>query len=270
MASFNQENKNKINNKALYNIAYGLYVVTCNDKEKDNGLIVNTVTQVASDPMRIAVSISKQNYSHDVIRETKKMNVNALTTETPFRIFEKFGFQSGRSVNKFENTNVTRLENGLVILSKYINSYMALEVEQYIDLDSHGMFICNVIEAEVISTVSTMTYEYYQKNVKLKPEIKKEVKGYVCTVCGYVYEGEELPSDIVCPLCKHGADAFEKIGEKKNTEYKKYVCCICGCVYDEENGLPSEGIPAGTKYEDLPDNFQCEVCRVGKENFFLE
>lgn len=262
--------QNKINKKALYNIAYGLYVITCNDGKKDNGLIVNTVIQVTSDPMRIAVTINKQNYSHDVIKETGKMNVNCLTTEAPFSLFEKYGFQSGRDVNKFENTKFNRLENDLIILSEYINSYMALQVEQYIDLGSHGMFICDVLEADVVSSKTTMTYEYYQKNVKPKPEAKKESKGYVCTVCGYVYEGEELPSDIVCPLCKHGADAFEKIGEKKNTEYKKYVCCICGCVYDEERGIPSEGIPAGTKFEDLPDNFQCEVCRVGKENFFPE
>ena len=264
--------QNKINKKALYNIAYGLYVVTCNDNTKDNGLIVNTVTQVANDPMMVAVAISKQNYSHEVIKETGKMNVNCLTTEAPFSVFEKYGFQSGKTVNKFENTKVNRLDNGLVILSEYINSYMALEVEQYVDLGSHGLFICKVLEAEVVSSASTMTYEYYQKNVKPKPETKKETKGYVCTVCGYVYEGDELPEDIICPLCKHGADAFEKIEEKKNTntEYKKYVCCICGCVYDEEKGLPSEGIPAGTKYEDLPDNFQCEVCRVGKENFFLQ
>ena len=262
--------QNKINQKALYNISYGLYVVTCNDNEKDNGLIVNTVTQVTSDPMKVAVTINKQNYSHDVIKKTGKMNVNFLTIETPFSVFEKYGFQSGKSINKFENTKVNRLDNGLVILPEYINSYMALELKQYIDLGSHGMFICLVTEAEVVSNIKAMTYEYYQNNVKPKPETKKETKGYVCTVCGYVYEGDELPSDIICPLCKHGADAFEKIEEKKNTEYKKYVCGICGCIYDEERGLPSEGIPAGTKFEDLPDNFQCEVCRVGKENFFLE
>ena len=208
--------------------------------------------------------------SHDVIKKTGKMNVNFLTIETPFSVFEKYGFQSGKSINKFENTKVNRLDNGLVILPEYINSYMALELKQYIDLGSHGMFICLVTAAEVVSNIKAMTYEYYQNNVKPKPETKKETKGYVCTVCGYVYEGDELPSDIICPLCKHGADAFEKIEEKKNTEYKKYVCGICGCIYDEERGLPSEGIPAGTKFEDLPDNFQCEVCRVGKENFFLE
>ena len=262
--------ENKINNKALYNISYGLYVVTCNDNVKDNGLIVNTVTQVASDPLRISVAINKQNYSHDVIKETKKMNVNALTTETPFSVFEKFGFQSGRDVNKFENTNVSRLENGLVVLTDNINSYMALEVEQYIDLGSHGMFICSVVEAEAKSRVSTMTYEYYQKNVKPKKEVKKETKGYVCNVCGYVYEGEVLPNDIICPLCKHGKEAFEKIGENQNTEYKKYACAICGFVYDEEKGLPSEGIKAGTKFEDLPENFHCPICMVGKENFTLQ
>ena len=259
--------ENKINKNALYNIGYGLYVVTCNDGLKDNALIVNTVMQQTSNPVRVSVTINKDNYSHDVIKQTGKMNVNNLTTMTPFTVFEKYGFHSGRDVNKFENTNFKRLENGLLVLDDYINSYISLEVEQYIDLGSHGMFICNVIEAEIISKTPTMTYEYYQKNVKPKSNAKKEISGYVCTVCGWVYEGDNLPDDIVCPLCKHGADAFEKIGPVKEDNYKKYSCIICGCEYDEEKGMPSEGIPAGTKFEDLPEDFACPICGVSKENF---
>ena len=200
----------KRNMKALFNLGYGLYVVTSHDGKKDNGLIVNTVIQVTSTPERVAVTINKQNYSHDIIKETGLMNVNCLTVEAPFKVFEAFGFVSGRDVDKFKDCNPLRSENGLVILPKYINSYMSLKVEQYIDLDTHGMFICSITEADVISDKETMTYTYYHKNVKPKPETKK-AKGYVCKICGYVYEGETLPEDFVCPLCKHGAIDFEPI-----------------------------------------------------------
>ena len=131
------------------------------------------------------------------------------------------------------------------------------------------MFICKVIGAEVVSKLPSMTYEYYQKNVKPKSNVKKEEKGYVCTVCGWVYEGDTLPEDIVCPLCKHGADAFEKIGENKETNFKKYACNTCGWVYDEELGIPSEGIAPGTKFEDLPEDFSCPICCVNKEEFSI-
>ena len=138
------------------------------------------------------------------------MNVNCLTVEAPFKVFEAFGFQSGRNVNKFEGCNPFRSDNGLVFLPKYINSFMSLSVESYVDLDTHGMFICSVTEARVINNLETMTYNYYFENVKPKPEVKGK-KGYVCKICGWVYEGEELPDDIICPLCKHGASDFEEI-----------------------------------------------------------
>ena len=203
-------NKNDLT--ALFNIGYGLYVVTSNDGKKDNGLIVNTVTQVTNTPNRIAVTINKQNYSHHVIKQTGVMNVNCLSVEAPFKVFERFGFQSGRNVDKFEGIEEKlRSDNGLVFLSKYINSFMSLKVEDYIDLDTHGMFICSVTESRVLTDKETMTYTYYQKNVKPKPETEGK-KGWVCKVCGYVYEGDELPDDIVCPLCKHGAADFEPIG----------------------------------------------------------
>jgi flavin reductase (DIM6/NTAB) family NADH-FMN oxidoreductase RutF len=195
---------------ALFNIGYGLYVVTSNDGKKDNGLIVNTVTQVTNTPNRIAVTISKANYSHEIIKRTGIMNVNCLTTEAPFRVFEVFGFQSGREVNKFRDCEPLRSENGLVFLPRYINSFMSLKVEQYVDLGTHGMFVCAVTEARVISKVETMTYTYYQNNVKPKP-ITDGKKGHVCKICGYVYEGDPLPDDFICPLCKHGAADFEPI-----------------------------------------------------------
>ncbi|MGN0334744.1 MAG: flavin reductase [Lachnospiraceae bacterium] len=204
------ETANKNDLTALFNIGYGLYVVTSNDGKKDNGLIVNTVSQVTNTPNRIAVTINKANYSHHVIKQTGVMNINCLSTEAPFSVFEKFGFQSGRNVDKFADTTPLRSDNGLIFLDKYINSFMSLKVEQYIDLDTHGMFICTVTEARVISSLPTMTYTYYQNEVKPKPDTEGK-KGYVCKVCGWVYEGDELPEDIVCPLCKHGAADFEPI-----------------------------------------------------------
>ena len=201
-------NKNDLS--ALFNIGYGLYVVTSNDGKKDNGLIVNTVTQVTNTPNRIAVTINKQNYSHHVIKQTGKMNINCLSIDAPFKVFEDFGFRSGRTVDKFEGWEKFRSDNGLVFLPKYINSFMSLTVENYVDLGTHGMFICSVGEARVITDLETMTYTYYQKNVKPKPQTDGK-KGYVCKICGYVYEGETLPDDIVCPLCKHGAADFEPI-----------------------------------------------------------
>ena len=206
----NGETANKNDLTALFKIGYGLYVVTSNDGKRDNGLIVNTVTQVTSTPNRVAVCINKDNYSHHIIKQTGKMNVNCLSVEAPFSVFESFGFRSGRNVDKFEGTEVLRSDNGLVFLPRYINSFMSLKVEQYIDMDTHGMFVCSVTEARVISDKETMTYTYYQNNVKPKPKTEGK-KGWVCKVCGYVYEGEELPEDFVCPLCKHGAADFEPI-----------------------------------------------------------
>jgi flavin reductase (DIM6/NTAB) family NADH-FMN oxidoreductase RutF len=201
-------NKNDLT--ALFRLGYGLYVVTCNDGKKDNGLIVNTVTQVTNTPNRVAVTINKDNYSHHVIKQTGIMNINCLSESAPFAVFEKFGFQSGRNVDKFADCTPLRSENGLVFLPRHINALLSLKVEQYVDLDTHGMFICSVTEARVLSDKPTMTYTYYQENVKPKPETQGK-KGYVCKVCGYVYEGDNLPEDFVCPLCKHGAADFEPI-----------------------------------------------------------
>ena len=201
---------NKNDMSALFKIGYGLYVVTSNDGKQNNGLIVNTVTQVSDNPNRIAVNINKANYSYHVIKQTGILNVNCLTVDAPFKVFENFGFQSGRNTDKFVNYPYILSDNGLPILTNYINASISLKVENYIDLDSHGMFICSVTEARVMNNKETMTYEYYQKNVKPKPDTDGK-KGFVCKVCGYVYEGDVLPDDYICPLCKHGASDFEPI-----------------------------------------------------------
>lgn len=205
------ETANKNDMTALFRIGYGLYVVTSNDGTRDNGLIVNTVSQLTDTPNRVAVNINKANYSHHVIKQTGVLNVNCLSVEAPFSVFERFGFQSGRQVDKFAGQEVLRSDNGLVFLPKYINAFMSLKVEQYVDLDTHGMFICTVTEARVMNDKDTMTYTYYQNNVKPKPQTDGK-KGFVCKVCGYIYEGDVLPDDYICPLCKHGVADFEPIG----------------------------------------------------------
>ena len=199
-----------VDKKAFNKIGYGLYAVTSREGEKDNALIVNTVCQVASEPLRISVCINKQNYSHDMIKRTGKMNVNCLSQSAPFSVFQAFGFRSGRDGDKMEGVSFKRSANGVAVLLEHTNAFMSLDVEQYIDLGSHGMFICSVSEAEVISPDESMTYAYYHASVKPKKQEQKK-KGYVCRICGWVYEGESLPEDIVCPICKHGAEDFEEI-----------------------------------------------------------
>ena len=195
---------------ALFNIGYGLYVVTSRDGERDNGCIVNAVTQVTNTPNRVAVTVNKLNHSCGVIAKTGLLNISTLSQDAPFKIFQHFGFQSGRDVDKFAGfTHVQRSSNGLLFLDKYSNSYISCKVIQQLDLGTHIMFLCDVTQCVNLSDKETMTYTYYQKNVKPKPDTGK--KGYVCKVCGYVYEGDELPEDYICPLCKHGAADFEPI-----------------------------------------------------------
>ncbi len=206
----NGETANKQDLNALFNIGYGLYVVTSNDGTKDNGLIVNTVTQLTNTPNRVGVAVNKSTYSHDVIKQTGIMNVNVLSEETPFSVFQHFGFQSGRDVDKFVGCADVRSDNGLRFLPKYINSFMSLKVESYVDMDTHGLFVCSVEEARIFSDKPTMSYSYYFDHVKPKPDTEGKT-GYVCKTCGWIYEGDELPADIVCPLCNHGVLDFEKI-----------------------------------------------------------
>ena len=205
-----QVQDNYIDPTALFSIGYGLYVVTSNDGKKDNGLIVNTVTQVSDNPNRVAVTVNKLNWSCGVIDKTGLLNVSTLSQDAPFKVFEQFGFQSGKNVDKFDGWHgVQRSANGLLFLDKYANSYISCKVIQKIDLQTHIMFICDVTQCVKLSDAETMTYSYYHKHVKPQPETDK--KGFVCKICGYVYEGDELPADIICPLCKHGAADFEPL-----------------------------------------------------------
>lgn len=191
---------------ALFRIQYGLYCLTVNDGTKDNGCIVNTPIQVTSTPQRVAVTVSKQNYTCDIIQKTEKMNINCLSADTPFAVFENFGYQSGRNADKLAGYEIKRSANGLCILTEYTNAYISVSVEKKVDLDTHIMFIGGVTEAGILSDGETMTYGFYQNNIKPKPEKKK---GFVCRICGYVYDGDTLPEDYICPVCKHGAADFE-------------------------------------------------------------
>lgn len=204
------QNDNNIDNNAMFKLSYGLFVLTAKDGEKDNGCITNTVMQITSSPKIISIAINKSNLTHDMTLKTGVFNISVLTQETPFEIFKNFGFQSGKDVNKFEDYNeFNRSENGLIYLSTYTNSFISAKVISAVDYGSHTLFTAEVTEAEVLSSAPSVTYEYYFANIKPKQEKKK--KGFVCKICGYVYEGDELPADFICPICKHGAEDFEPI-----------------------------------------------------------
>ena len=202
---------------ALFNIGYGLYVLTSRHNDIDNGCIVNTVMQVTSNPLQIAVTVNKGNYTHDLIKESGVFNVSMLTTETPMFVFEHFGFQSGRTVNKFATCEAEhRAVNQVLYIPKHTNSYLACRVNQSIDFGTHTMFIADVLDAQVLSDKPSVTYDYYQKNIKPQPKTKAEKpnngkRRWECKVCGYIYEGDELPDDFECPLCKHGKEDFEEV-----------------------------------------------------------
>lgn len=196
---------------ALFKIGYGLYVLSANDGEKDNACIINTVMQVTSNPCQISIAVNKQNYTNQMIQKTKKFNISVLSENTKFEIFKHFGFQSGANVNKFENFNdVKRSPNGLYYITKDTNAYFSAYVKQEIDLGTHNLYVAQLVASEILSQVPTVTYDYYQKNIKPKPEQTKK-SGWRCKICGYIYEGEDLPSDFICPWCKHGVEDFEKI-----------------------------------------------------------
>lgn len=200
-----------MNTSALFKIGYGLYILSANEQGKDNGCIVNTVMQVTSDPCQIAVCVNKNNYTCEMIQRTKKFNVSILAEGVSFDVFKNFGFQSGRNTDKFTNfADVKRSPNGVLYITKNTNAYMSAYVQQEIDLGTHIMFIAQLVEAEVLSDTPTVTYDFYQKNIKPKPQ-PTEKKGWRCKICGYVYENEILPPDFICPICKHGAVDFENI-----------------------------------------------------------
>ena len=201
--------------KAMFKLSYGLFVLTAREGEKDNGCITNTAIQVTAEPNRISIAVNKANYTHDMVMHTRKFNVSILSQEASFDTFKHFGFQSGRNVDKFADfTSCKRAENGIYIITAGTNAYISAEVEQTIDLGTHTLFIAKVTDLDVLSSVSSATYEYYQNNIKPKPQAPAAPTGktvWRCTVCGYIYEGDPIPADFICPLCKHPASDFEKI-----------------------------------------------------------
>lgn len=204
-----------IEKEAMYKLTYGLFMLTTTDGEKQNGCIVNTVTMLTDNPKRIVVFVNKSNYSEELLRKTKICNVSVLTEKTPFDIFKQFGFCSGRDKDKFEGGRYETSANGLYYLSDYANAVLSGKVIDYYDYDTHTLFVVEVTEAKKLSDDKSVTYEYYQSNIKPKPtqektEEKAGVEKWVCKICGYVHEGE-LPDDFVCPWCKHPAEDFEKI-----------------------------------------------------------
>lgn len=200
-----------LDNSALFKIGYGLYVLTAKDGSKDNGCIINTVMQVTSSPLVITLGVNKQNYTHDMIMKTKEFNVSVLNVKSEFSIFKNFGFQSGRDVDKFADFKaVQRSENGLLYITENTNACISGKVLETFDFGTHTLFKAEVVNAMNFSDEETLTYSYYQKHVKPAPK-PVEKSGWRCKICGYIYEGDPLPADFICPVCKHGAIDFEKI-----------------------------------------------------------
>jgi len=206
-----------VDKTAMFKIGYGLYVLTAHENGKDNGCIVNTVMQITDNPLTVIASINKHNYTCEMVTKTGQFNVSMLTVETPFKIFEQFGFQSGRNTNKFDESEITnKSENGIVYLPKFINAYISCKVINTFDFGTHMLFHAEVFDAKAISNADSLTYVYYQKNIKPKPE-SVDAAAWRCNVCGYIYKGDHLPEDYICPLCKHGVSDFVKVVPEKNT-----------------------------------------------------
>ena len=197
-----------MNLKAMYKLSYGLFVLTAKEKERDNGCIINTVTQVTSEPNRIIIAVNKNNYTHDMIMNTRKFNISVLTEKSKFETYKHWGFQSGATTDKCENIIFHRSKNGVIYLTEECNAFLSAEVISTTDLGTHTLFLADVVAAEVLSEDTSVTYDYYQKHIKMNPTIEQQKKGYICTVCGYIYEGEPLPEDFICPWCKHPASDF--------------------------------------------------------------
>ena len=205
--------------KAMYKLSYGLFVLTAKEGEKDNGCIINTAIQAASEPNQLSICVNKQNYTHDMVKRTGEFTVSVLSQNADFELFKHFGFQSGRDVNKFENfTQCSHGTNGIYYITEGTNAYLSVKVKKTEDLGSHTMFIGEITDMEVLSEAPSVTYDYYLNNIKPKPQAVGTAEGgqiiWRCTICGYEYVGEELPEDFICPICKHPASDFEKIVKK--------------------------------------------------------
>ena len=244
-----------MNTNAMFNLTYGLFVLTTNVEGKDYGCIVNTGLQVAN-PNKLAISVNKANYTCEMIQKSKKFTLSVLSEEATFDTFKHFGFQSGRNVDKFEGFHDVAVDSlGNKYMTKGANAYLSVEVEHMVDLDSHIMFIGEAKDMDVLSKVPSMTYAYYHANVKPKPQPKEEkAQGkWVCKICGYTHEGDELPEDFICPWCKHPASDFEYIPPKKEEKKAfKWVCKICGYTYEGEQ---------------LPEDFICPWCKHPASDF---
>ncbi len=200
-----------MNPKALFQLTYGLYVLTTREGEKDNGCIINTVMQVAENPVRLAIAVNKQNYSCEMVSRSGVFNISAITTEADFALFQRFGFQSGRDTDKFQGfSQLKRSENGLYYLTEMTNAFLSAKVVQQMDLGTHMLFIAEVTDGDVLSDAWACSYAYYHADIKPKAKPQKK-KAWVCEICGYVHEGEEVPDDFVCPICKHGKEAFKQV-----------------------------------------------------------
>lgn len=200
-----------MDNAAIFKLSYGLFVLSAKDGDKDNGCIVNTVQQVTVTPNRLTVAVNKGNFTCEMIQKTGEFNVSILSTDVPFDIFTRFGFQSGRDVDKFDGFETYgRTDNGIAYLTQYANAVISGKVVDTYDLGTHILFIADVTDAKVLSDKDSVTYDFYHKNIKPAPQ-KTEKKGWRCKICGYIYEGEDLPADFICPICKHGAADFEPI-----------------------------------------------------------
>ena len=197
--------------KAMYHLTYGLFILTAKEGDKDNGCIVNTVSQVTTEPNRIVVAVNKKNYTHDMIVRTGVFNVSILTENSKFDTYKHWGFQSGADVDKTEAVTYQRAENGVIYIAEETNAYLSAKVVSATDLGTHTLFLADVTDGAVLSEDNSVTYSYYQKNIKTAPAAAEKKKGYICTVCGYVYEGDVLPDDFVCPWCKHPASDFKRI-----------------------------------------------------------
>lgn len=258
-----------MDDKALYKLTYGLFLLTAQEDGVDNGCIINTAMQIANNPTRISIAVIQKNKTHDMIMNTGVFNISAITTKANFELFKRFGMQSGRDVNKFEGfADVARSENGLYYLTNMANMYMSAKVTEHFDLGSHTLFVAELIDAKVLSEVPSCTYGFYQSDIKPKPvAVNKEKKTWTCSVCGYAYEGDEVPDDFICPLCHHGKEDFVLTGGAPATPVvpasastfvsastsaatsssKKYVCSVCGYVHEGDEApekCPVCGVPA--------------------------
>ncbi|MDD4074776.1 MAG: flavin reductase, partial [Eubacteriales bacterium] len=209
----NRIGETEVDNMAMFKLSYGLFVLSAKDGKKDNACIINTVTQITGEPKRISIAVNKQNYTHDIVKKTGVFTVSVLSERAPFALFERFGFASGRDTDKFDAfSSVARAKNGLLYLTEYANAFLSAKVVDMFDYGTHTLFIADVTEGKTLSDDASMTYAYYFAHTKPAPKpTEKKVKGFVCKICGYIYEGGTLPPDFICPLCKHGAEDFEPL-----------------------------------------------------------